>query len=56
MTVIDYTLMGQNVIRIDEDIESVLQRFRDQGYDVEWNNSIKCYQIGNSCLLVYEAE
>lgn len=56
MTVIDYTLMGQNVIRINEDIESVLQRFRDQGYDVNWDNFNKCYQIGNSCLLVYKAE
>lgn len=53
MTVIDYTLMDQGVIKTEEDIESVLEHFRQQELDIYYDSFTRTYIIG-MCLLVYE--
>lgn len=53
MTVIDGTLMNRGVIKTEEDIETVLERFRQQGLEIHYDSFLKTYIIG-AYLLVYE--
>lgn len=56
MVLLDYTLMGKGIAKIDESLKDVLKKFEDHGYECEYDPFNKCYWVKNSCLMIYEED